>query len=172
MPEPLKYTKLGGPKSWKLRKPPVLRTFVSGRLCGADPPLIYAIPPTCSLLPKLLPSCLFHAPESACGVGGVGGPWFLCVFIIHVYICKNIFFKYMCLFTTSQAVCSLGPKGQYGGMVGVPRLALGIEVRVAATSAPMRDRCVCETGPLFAQTLLPRPLHPVTRVHTTYWSSG
>lgn len=36
--EPLKYTKLGGPKSWKLRKPPVLRApTISGGLCGADP---------------------------------------------------------------------------------------------------------------------------------------
>lgn len=115
-PEPLKYTKLGGPKSWKLRKPRFgsqgLRLWeaVWGR---PPPPINICNPPTCSLLPKLLPKCLFQAPESACGTGGVvGGPWFLRVFIIQVYICKKIFFKYMCLFTTSQAVCSSGLQGK------------------------------------------------------------
>lgn len=49
--ESLKYTKLGGPKSWKLRKPPVLRAPPSGGLCGADPINICNSPPCalCSL---------------------------------------------------------------------------------------------------------------------------
>lgn len=61
-PIPLTSTKLGGPRSWKLRKTPGAQgPTASGGLQGADPLLIYATPP-CSLCPKLLSSHLSQGP--------------------------------------------------------------------------------------------------------------
>lgn len=108
--------KTGWPQELETQETPVRfsgPSSLGGCVGQTPPPINICNPPTCSLLPKLLPKCLFQAPESACGTGGVvGGPWFLRVFIIQVYICKKIFFKYMCLFTTSQAVCSSGLQGK------------------------------------------------------------
>lgn len=112
--EPLKYTKLGGPKSWKLRKPPVLRAPPSGGLCGADP-INICNPPPCSLLPKLLPSCLSQGPESVELVGVA--PGFYGIYSNSCTYVKRSFLN-ICAFSLLPRLFVSPAQGQRGRRAG------------------------------------------------------
>lgn len=92
----------------------MLRTPPSGGLCGADP-INICNPPPCSLLPKLLPSCLSQGPESVELVGVA--PGFYDIYSNSCIYVKRSFLN-ICAFSLLPRLFAPPAQGQRGRSVG------------------------------------------------------
>lgn len=126
----------------------MLRALPSlGGSMGQAPPINICNSSPLSLLPKLLPGHLSQAPESAVELAVWTGPLVsMCIYNeFQVYICKEIFFKYTCLFTISQIVifsCPQrpGPRRGWGAGELGEAASLFQEHLADASSDPVQGR--------------------------------